>query len=113
VEQRGWRFFVRNGWRESNMVSLAVTHPGYRAETYWRPWAYRPDGPELLAALVGLSLARRHRIAVLLALPYLWRRRPSVRHLSFFRLCLQVPVVDAARVAGHLRGSIENRTFVL
>jgi GT2 family glycosyltransferase len=113
VERRGWRFFVRNGWNESNMVSLAVQHPGYRAEKYWKPWAYRPDGPELLLALVGFSLARRHRIALLLAVPYLWRRRPSVRHLSFFRLCLQVPAVDIARLAGHLRGSIKHRTLVL
>jgi GT2 family glycosyltransferase len=113
VERRGWAFFVRNGWHESNMVTLGVQHPGYRREMYWHRWAYRPDGPELLAAALGLALARRHPLAVLLALPYVVRRRPSVRHLSFFRRCLQVPVVDAARVAGHVRGSIKHRTLVL
>jgi hypothetical protein len=45
--------------------------------------------------------------------PYLWWRRPSVRHLSFFRLCLQIPAVDAARVAGHIWGSVAHRAFVV
>ncbi len=113
VERRGWAFFVRNGLLEHNMIRLGVEHPGYRAEKYWRHWAYRADGPELLAALAGLALARRQRSALLLALPYLWRRRPSMRQPSFFRLCLQVPVVDGARVIGHLRGSIRHRSLVL
>jgi GT2 family glycosyltransferase len=113
VERRGWAFFVRNGLLEDNMVRLGVEHPGYRAEKYWRSWAYRPDGPALLAALVGVALAKRKRSALVLALPYLWRRRPSMRQRTFFRLCLQVPVVDAARVVGHARGSIRHRTLVL
>ena len=113
IERRGWMFFVRNGWREHNMVKLGVAHPGYRAEKFWRPWAYRREGPEFVIALVGLALGRRHHAAPLLALPYLWHRRPSVRRLSFFRLCVQIPVVDAVRVASHVRGSIASRTFVL
>ena len=33
--------------------------------------------------------------------------------MSFFRLCVQIPLLDAARVAAHVRGSLENRTLVL
>jgi GT2 family glycosyltransferase len=113
VERRGWGFFVRNGLRERNMVRLGVTHPGYRAEKYWRPWAYRREDAIFTLALASVVASVWFLPSVVLVLPYMWQRRPSVRHLSFFRLCLQIPVVDAARLLGHLRGSIENRTFVL
>jgi GT2 family glycosyltransferase len=115
VERRGWAFFVRNGLAERNMVRLGVEHPGYREEMFWKPWAYRKEDAAFVAAVagVGAALGLRVRPALLLALPYLWWRRPSLRHLSFFRLCLQVPAVDAARVAGHLRGSLDHRVFVL
>ena len=113
VEQRGFRWFVRNGYLESRVVACAAKHPGFRQAAFWRPWAFRKEEPALVVAVFGLLVARRFRPALLLALPYLWWRRPSVRHLNFFRLCLQVPAVDAARLAGHLRGSMENRVFVL
>jgi glycosyltransferase involved in cell wall biosynthesis len=113
VQRRGWAFFVRNGLAERNMVRLGVEHPGYRAAMFWRPWAYRKEDVAFVVALGGVALGRRFRPALLLALPYLWWRRPSLRSLSFFRLCLQIPVVDAARVAGHLRGSWEHKVFVL
>jgi glycosyltransferase involved in cell wall biosynthesis len=113
VERRGWDWFVRNGLCERNLIRLGVEHPDYREEKYWRPWAYRKEDVAFVAALIGATLAIRTRPALLLALPYLWWRRPSARHLSFFRLCLQIPVVDGARVVGHLRGSLEHRVFVL
>ena len=113
VQRRGWGFFVRNGLAERNMVRLGVEHPGYRAAMYWRPWAYRKEDVAFVVAAFGVVLGRRFRPALLLALPYVWWRRPSARSLSFFRLCLQVPVVDAARVAGHLRGSWEHKVFVV
>ncbi len=113
VERRGWGWFVRNGLCERNMIRLGVEHPGYRKEMYWRSWAYRKEDVAFLAALLGAFLAWRMRPALLLALPYLWLRHPSIRHLNFFRLCFQVPVVDAARVIGHLEGSLANRVLVL
>jgi GT2 family glycosyltransferase len=113
VQRRGWGFFVRNGLAERNMIRLGVEHPGYRAAMYWRPWAYRKEDVAFVAALMGLALGTRFRPAIVLALPYLWWRRPSARSLSFFRLCLQVPVVDAARVIGHARGSWEHKVFVI
>ena len=113
VERRGWAYFVRQGLCERNMVRLGVAHPGYRREKFWRPWAYRREDAAFVVAVLAVVAALRFRPALVLALPYLWWRRPSVRHLSFFRLCLQVPVVDAARVAGHLRGSWDNRALVV
>jgi glycosyltransferase involved in cell wall biosynthesis len=112
VEQRGWSWFMRNGLRERNFVQLGVDHPGFRA-AFWRPWSFRREDAAFVAALVGALAALRFRPALLIALPYLWWRRPSVRHLSFIRLCVQIPAVDGARVVGHLRGSLDSRTLVL
>jgi glycosyltransferase involved in cell wall biosynthesis len=113
LERRGFAWYVRNGYREHRIVACAAKHPGFRQAAFWRGWAYRKEDPALVAAVVGLLLSRWSRLALVAALPYLWWRRPSVRHLNFFRLCLQIPVVDAARVAGHLEGSLRHRVFVL
>lgn len=113
VQQRGFRWFVKNGYLESRLVACAAKHPGFRQVAFWRPWAYRREDPAFFLALFGLLAAVRYRPALLLVLPYVWWQRPSVRNVNFFRLCLQVPVVDAARMAGHVRGSLEHGVFVL
>jgi hypothetical protein len=66
-----------------------------------------------VAAVVGLAVGWRFRPALLAALPYMLWRRPSIRQVSFLRLCVQIPLVDAARVAGHLQGSVANRVFIV
>lgn len=113
VEHRGWNWYVRNGLIEHKNIQLAAMFPGFRDESQWRSWAVRPDCPAFVLALVGVLLARRFRPALLLLVPYVVKRRPSVRHASFLRLCFQIPIVDAAQTIGHLRGSIENGIFVL
>ncbi|HEX3794033.1 MAG TPA: glycosyltransferase family 2 protein [Acidimicrobiales bacterium] len=113
IEQRGFAWHIAMGLLESRIVHCAAKHPGFRQSAFWRPWAYRREDPALLAALFGLLVGLRFRPALLLALPYLWWRRPSVRNLNFFRLCLQVPAVDAVRVAAHLRASLQFHVLVL
>ena len=109
-ERRGFRWFVHNGLLESRTVQCAAKHPGFRREAFWRPWAFRREDPAFALALVGLVAGIFVPYAFLLMAPYVWWQRPSVRQLSFFRLCLQVPMVDAARIAGHLRGSLRHCT---
>lgn len=113
VERRGWWWHVRNGLAERNVVRLAAEHPGYRAEAFWRPWAFRREDAAFVVAALGVATAVRWRPAALVALPYLWWRRPSVRKRSFWRLCLQVPSVDLARTIGHLRGALRHRVMVI
>jgi GT2 family glycosyltransferase len=113
VERRGFRWFVRNGFLESRTVHCAAKHPGFRRAAFWRPWAMRREDPAFVIALAGVAAGIFFWPAFVLVLPYVWWQRPSVRRLSFFRLCLQVPLVDAARLAGHLRGSARHRIFVL
>lgn len=113
VERRGWRWFVRTGLKERNIVRLAAQHPGFRQEAFWRPWAYRREDAALLGAVLSALVALRWRPALLGALPYLCFQRPSIRQAGFFRLCLQIPVVDGARLAGQLHGSLRHRRFVI
>jgi GT2 family glycosyltransferase len=113
VDQRGFEWFVRKGLLEANFVRMGTEFPGFRREAFWRPWAFRREDPALLAALLGVAIGLRFRPALVLAIPYLVLRRPSPRRLSFFRLCLQIPILDAARVLGHIRGSLEYGTLVL
>lgn len=113
LERRGWRWFATIGLREENFVRLATRHPGFRTEAFWRPWAYRRSDAAFVGALAGLVAARWWRPALGAALPYLWLQRPSVRRPGFFRLCWQIPAVDAARLVGHLTGSFRYRTLVV
>jgi GT2 family glycosyltransferase len=113
VEHRGFRWYIENGLIESRVVHCAAKHPGFRRAAFWRPWAYRREDPAFVAAVAAIVIGLRFRPALLLALPYLWWRRPSIRHLNFFRLCLQIPVVDGARIVGHVRGSIAHGVVVI
>ena len=113
VDRRGWRCYLHNGISERNLIHLAARHPRYRAEAFWRPWAFRRDDAAFVLAVLGMAAAIRVRPAAMLSLPYLWWRRPSVRQPGFFRLCLQIPAVDAARCVGQVRGAIESRILVI
>jgi glycosyltransferase involved in cell wall biosynthesis len=113
VERRGWAWFVRHGVLEANMVRLAVEYPGFRQMAFHRWWSLRREDSAFKVAVLGALLGLRFRPALLLALPYLWWQRPSVRHLNFFRLCWQVPAVDAARSYGQIRGALAYRTIVI
>jgi GT2 family glycosyltransferase len=113
VDRRGCRHFIRLGLRERNLIRVGVEHPGFREEAYWRAWAFRKEDAAFAAAVAGVAAGLRYRPALLLLLPYIWWRRPSIRHLSFFRLCIQIPLVDAARSYGHIRGSVAHRVLVL
>lgn len=113
VERRGFRWYVRTGLRETTVVKVAATYPAFRRAAFWRPWAYRREGAAFVAAVLGGAASLRWRPAMVAALPYLWWRRPSLRQPHFLRLCLQTPLVDAARCAGMVRGAIRHQTFVV
>jgi GT2 family glycosyltransferase len=113
VQPRGWQWSFRNGLLEDNTVRMAARHAGFRREAFWRPWAYRREDAGLVLAVVGLVAGIRMRPALLLALPYLWWRRPRLDQRDPLRLAAQTVAVDAARTTGQLRGAVRYRTFVV
>jgi GT2 family glycosyltransferase len=113
VENRGVLWHMKMARLEKRIVWCAAKHPGFRQEAFFRPWAYRRADAAMSLALVGVIVGLRFRPAFLLTLPYLWWRRPSMRYISFFRMCLEVPLVDLVRAVSHLEGSVKYRILVL
>jgi GT2 family glycosyltransferase len=113
VEERGVGWHVRAGLQEHHLVDIAVRHPGFRAEAFWRPWAFRRENAACTAALAGVVLARWWRPALLLAVPYLRWRFPRAHHPERARLALERLAVDAAQSASLAVGSVRHRTLVL
>ena len=113
VEERGVRWHVRNGLLERNVVGVAARFPGFRAEAFWRPWAFRRQNAAITAAVAGLALATRWRPAALLALPYLWWRRPPRGVAQPARYFAECVAVDLAQAAGLAAGSVRHGILVL
>lgn len=118
VEQRPWQWWMRNGWLEKNLVVLAARHPGFRAEGFWRPWSFRKRDA-LFAGAAGslasaLVLPGRWRLVGLAGLvPYLRWAGPDRSDRRSPRAWAELAIVDSARLAGHLAGSLRSRTLVL
>ncbi len=113
VEERGVRWHIHNGFHESNLVGVAARHPGFRREAFWRPWAFRRENAACTVAVFGALAAARWRPALLLALPYVYWRRPPAGHHRRAALMAERLAVDTAQAAGLLVGSVRSRIVVL
>lgn len=113
VEWRGPRWYVEMAWKERNLILLAARHPGFRAEAFWRPWAYRRRDAAFVLAVASGLLALRWRSAAIGVAPYLWLGRPSIREPQFLQHCVETLAVDAVRSAAHIVGALEQRVAVL
>lgn len=115
VEQRPVAWFARQALSNRNVVNVAARFPGFRAEACWRPWAFRRRDASLVAAFVGVGVAAvgRAPLALVAVLPYAWEARPPLRRRGRVRTFALTAFVDAASVAGCLRGSIEHRTLIV
>jgi glycosyltransferase involved in cell wall biosynthesis len=113
VEKRPLRWHLKHAYLDRAIIALAVAHPGFRREAFWRPWAYRKEDAAFIAAVAGAVATRRWRPAALAVLPYLWLRRPSIRKPDFLPLCAGYVAIDAARAVGRASGAVKYRTFVL
>lgn len=113
VEVRGLRWHLRNGFLESNMVDLAAQHPGFRAEAFWRPWAFRSRDAAFVAAAAGAVIGLRWRPATAAVAPYLWINRGLARRRDLLSVGAGTLALDAVRSAGQLRGAARNRMLVV
>ena len=113
LADRGWRGAVRSGWRDGQLVDVAGRHPAMRAQGFWRSWAITRQGAFFAIAIVGVTAATKWRPAIVLAAPYVRHHRPLFRHPDGIRLGAQTLVVDSARLAGRLRGSVKARILVV
>lgn len=107
---------TREALRWTGIPRVVRLHPEGRKLLYGGLF-WKPSHPLALAAIAGIALAPRSRLALGLALPWLWHRvvsRPLAPGPR--RRLLVLPgalVVDLAEVAAMIRGSISSRTIVL
>jgi GT2 family glycosyltransferase len=114
VEDLGPAGYIRHAMRGADAVYAFRRHPGLRARTL-RYRAFRnPSLARLALALAGLALARLHRAATVLALPY--ARNVLGRSMSYDTGPALVPYLiayDLVQAFTSVRGSIRHRTLVL
>lgn len=117
VVDRGWRWHVKFGWLDHRLVEVAAQHPQLRGEGFWRPWAVNQADAYFALALASSAAALKWKPAVVGAIPYLVTRRPPFRRDGVNTRTvlegLQTVVVDSVRFAGHIKGSLSARIFVL
>jgi glycosyltransferase involved in cell wall biosynthesis len=117
VEEYTLPGMIKLGWKWRHVALLAKRHPRVRRE-WVLGFFWRREHAMLLAALVGLSTARRFPPGLLAAVPYLrerlLRRGTAKRQLAVAAMELPGQVmVDAAEIATMAAGSARYRTFVL
>jgi GT2 family glycosyltransferase len=113
VERRSMRWWLTTSLSQCNEVSLATRFPAYRRKTFWKSWSPRPYDAAFVIGSLGLVAGIRWRPCLLLALPYMWLRRPSIRQSAFLQRCLETVAVDSARTVGNVYGAIRNRTVII
>jgi glycosyltransferase involved in cell wall biosynthesis len=114
VEDLGPAGYMRHALRGADAVYAFRRHPGLRARSLRYGVFRNPSLERLALAGAGLLLARRHRAAVLLALPY--ARNLLGRSMSSDAGPLLVPYLltyDLVQAYTSLRGSIRHRRLVL
>jgi glycosyltransferase involved in cell wall biosynthesis len=114
VEDLGPAGYMRHALRGADAVYAFRRHPGLRARSLRHGVFRNPSLERLALAVAGLLLARRHRAAALLALPYV--RNLLGRSMSSDAGPLLVPYLlayDLVQAYTSLRGSIRHRRLVL
>jgi glycosyltransferase involved in cell wall biosynthesis len=113
VTYPGYRWHLRRAARYGQCAAAIRRHPRARAALLHGGLFLRARDAELLAGLTGFALARRHRGAALLAVPYLLRHRPGLTTPGAQLGVAQEALLDLTVLASLLRGSLRARRLVL
>ena len=114
VEELGPARYMRHALRGADAVYAFRRHPGLRAEALRYGVFRNPSLAALALAVGGLLLARRSRLAGLLALPY--ARNLAGRTIASgggLALAPYLLAYDVVQAYTSLRGSVRHRTLVL
>jgi glycosyltransferase involved in cell wall biosynthesis len=113
VTYPGFTWHLRRALRYEVFPALVRDYPELRRRLFWGRWFLSRRYAALPAAMVGLLLAPVRPAALVLALPYVWFRRPERLRLPWIRGQVQGTVYDLAALTGLVRGSVRYRRVVL
>ena len=113
VTYPGLRWHLRKVQSYGDAATVARRYPEVSERLLWGRYFFRPRNAKLVAAVVGLGLARVDRRALLLAVPYAWFRRPRRPTPGALRDSAEGSLYDLAILVGMVRGSIRGRRLVL
>jgi cellulose synthase/poly-beta-1,6-N-acetylglucosamine synthase-like glycosyltransferase len=113
VTHPGLVWHLRRALRYGNVNALVRRFPEMREQLLWQRLFLRPRSAAFTALVAGVALGAVQRRFLVLALPYLWLRRPKGRHRGDLMDAAGAAAFDAAVFAGLVRGSVRERTVVL
>jgi GT2 family glycosyltransferase len=113
VTHPGLSWHLRRALRYGNVNALVRRFPEMRERVLWHRWFLRDRSAAFTALVAGVTLGLVQRRFLLLALPYVWLRRPKGRRRSDLVDTAGAVAFDAAVFAGLVRGSVRERTVVL
>lgn len=113
VENLGMRGHLRVARRWTDAMGI-FKHPGLRREVLWYAIFWKRQHALLTEAALGVALARRSRLALLLVLPYLRHLRHRCRDSRTpLALAPYFVVHDAVETYTAVRGAIRHRVLVI
>jgi glycosyltransferase involved in cell wall biosynthesis len=108
----GFAWHVRRGWKQKNLAPVLVAYPEIRERVFWRRNFQRERSALLLAFVAGLVLGPVRRSALLLTLPYLFKRFPRAATPMAVVWFAELVAFDAATVGGTFVGGLRHRQLM-
>jgi cellulose synthase/poly-beta-1,6-N-acetylglucosamine synthase-like glycosyltransferase len=109
----GYGWHLRRAWKQSHAGAAVAAYPEIREQLFWLGIFQRPRSAALLLFLFALLLGPRRRLALLLALPYVWMRFPRAAYPLVLRDFAELVAFDSANVAGGFVGGVREGELVL
>lgn len=109
----GYRWHLKRAWKQSHVGPVLAQYPELRSELFWLRVFQRPRSALLLLFYAGLVFGMRHRIGLLLTLPYLWLRFPRYAHPRAVNDFGELVAFDTVNVAGAFVGAARERELLL
>jgi glycosyltransferase involved in cell wall biosynthesis len=103
--------FIRGAGKFADAMRLIHDHPALRPLVLQHKVFWKREHALVLLALLGLALARRHKLLALLALPYLRALRTRAEDQP--QLAPVLAAYDLAETVTTIRGAIKHRALVL
>jgi cellulose synthase/poly-beta-1,6-N-acetylglucosamine synthase-like glycosyltransferase len=109
----GYSWHLRRALKQAHIGPVVARYPEIRSKLFWLHVFQRPRSALFVGFLAGLLLARRHRWALLLAVPYVVHRFPRSPDLRAPQYFAELVAFDGANVASGVVGGLRHGELVV